>query len=50
LSAIFSAVCRWINLKFGRDLHVYLLFQFLFFFFLNSASNSSFSSAKKLPW
>ena len=32
LSAFFSAVCEWINLKFGRDLHVHLLFQFLFFF------------------
>ena len=32
LSAFFSAVCGWINLKFGRDLHVNLLFQFLSFF------------------
>jgi hypothetical protein len=40
LSAFFSAVCKWIDLKFGRDLHIDLLFQFLFFF-LNSSSNSS---------
>jgi hypothetical protein len=33
LSAFFLAVCGWIDLKFGRDLHVDLLFQFLFFFF-----------------
>jgi hypothetical protein len=44
-SAFFSAVCGWNYLKFGRDLHVDLLFQFLLFFFLNSSSNSSFSSA-----
>jgi hypothetical protein len=43
LSAFFSAVCGRIDLKFGKDLHVDLLFQFLFFFFLNS-SKSSFSS------
>jgi hypothetical protein len=47
LSAFFSAVCRWIDLKFGRDLHVDLLFQFLFFF-LNSSSNSSSSSEIEL--
>jgi hypothetical protein len=33
LRAFFSAVCGWIDLKFGRDLHVDLLLQFLFFFF-----------------
>jgi hypothetical protein len=33
-----------IDLKFGRDLHVDLLFQFLLFFFLSSSSFSSFSS------
>jgi hypothetical protein len=44
LSAFFSAVCRRIDLKFSRDLHIDLLFQFLFFFFLNSSSSSSFSS------
>jgi hypothetical protein len=44
LRAFFSAVCGWIDLKFARDLHVDLLFQFLFFFFLNSSSNSPFSS------
>jgi hypothetical protein len=44
LSVFFSAFCGWIDLKFGRDLHVDLLFQFLFFLFLNSSSNSSFSS------
>ena len=43
LSVIFSAVHGRIDLKFGGDLHVDLLFQFLIFFFLNS-SNSSFSS------
>jgi hypothetical protein len=45
LSAFFSAVCGLIDLKFGRDLHVDLLFQFLFFFLLNSSSSSSFSSS-----
>jgi hypothetical protein len=44
LNLIFSAVCRWIDLKFGGDLHVNLLFQFFLFFFLNSSSNSSFSA------
>jgi esterase/lipase len=48
LNVIFSAVCGQIDLKFGRDLYVGLLFQFLLFFFLNSSSNSSFSSEIKL--
>jgi hypothetical protein len=34
LNVICSAICGWIDLKFGRDLHVDLLFQFLLFFFL----------------
>ena len=41
LNAFFSAVCRWIDLKFGRDLHVDLLFQFLLLFFLSSSSSFS---------
>jgi hypothetical protein len=50
LNVIFSAVYGRIDLKFGRDLHIDLLFQFLFFFFLSSSSNSfsSFSSEIKL--
>jgi hypothetical protein len=44
LSAFFSAVCGQIDLKFSRDLHIDLLFQFNFLFFLDSSSNSSFSS------
>jgi uncharacterized Fe-S radical SAM superfamily protein PflX len=45
LSAFFSAICRWIDLKFGRHLHVDLLFQFLFCFFLSSSSNYTLSSS-----
>jgi hypothetical protein len=45
LSVFFSAVCGQIDLKFGRDLHVDLLFQYLLFFFLSSYSNFSFSSS-----
>jgi hypothetical protein len=41
----FSALCGRIDLKFGRNLHVDLLFQFLLFVFLNSSSNSPFSSS-----
>jgi hypothetical protein len=44
-NVILSAVCGWIDLKFGGDLHVDLIFKFLFFFFLNSSSNSSFSTS-----
>jgi hypothetical protein len=32
MSAFFSAICGQIDLKFGRDLQVDLVFQFLFFF------------------
>jgi hypothetical protein len=32
LNAFFSAICGRIDLKFGKDLYVDLLFQFLFFF------------------
>jgi heme A synthase len=39
LNVIFSAVCERIDLKFGGDLHVYLLFQFLLFIFLSFSSN-----------
>jgi hypothetical protein len=45
LKNIFSAVCGQIDLKYGGDLHVDLLFQFLLFFVLSSSSNSSFSSS-----
>jgi hypothetical protein len=34
LNVFFSAVRRQVDLKFGRDLYVNLLFQFLLFFFL----------------
>ena len=45
LNAFFSAVSGWIDLKYGRDLHVDCLFQFLLFFFSSSSSsNSSFFS------
>ena len=44
LSAFFLAVCRWIDLKFDRDLYFDLLFKFLFFFFFLNSSNSSYSS------
>jgi hypothetical protein len=41
LTVIFIAICGQIDLKFGGDLYVDLLFQFLLFFFLSSCSNSS---------
>jgi hypothetical protein len=44
LKCYFSAICRWFDLKFGRDLQVNLLFVFLLIFLLSFSYNSSFYS------
>jgi hypothetical protein len=44
LNVTFSVICEWIDLKFGRNFHVDLLFQLLLFFLFSfSSKTSSFS-------
>jgi hypothetical protein len=47
LNIIFSAVCRQIDMTFGR-VHVDFLFQFLLFFFLTNSFLSSFSLSSEI--